>query len=223
MSAASETKAPWNPSHIVILALVTTPLVAGVVHALNFGRLGRPERGPAEMAKNVGASSLLVLTLWQGALAPQLVGALSLALAGYYGLTQKESFLRHRADGGQVSSFVRPAAWSTIAMVGGAFAVLAFLVAADIKTLVALEELYDAERFVEFEAQALDYLEADPGQASVRWDLINLYVGSDRLPEAEDQLTEYVRLHPDDARGTVFLERIRRTTARADTAPRTAR
>jgi hypothetical protein len=92
---------PWSPTAIAVLTLVFSPVVGGVLHALNYGRLGRSELRRYALASNLFASTWLVVLLL-GTSRSSL--GVSLLFAAYFYKTQEEYFQEHLLQGGKKSS-----------------------------------------------------------------------------------------------------------------------
>jgi hypothetical protein len=103
----------WNPRHIATVALIW--VFPGVVlHALNYGRLGLPERTRPALVRN------LVVALLAYAVAPVIVGTdpewlfawgllVHSAGAVYCQQSQLALFMKHLRRGGRQASVVLPA------------------------------------------------------------------------------------------------------------------
>jgi len=88
-----------------VLTLLLSPLPAGVLHALNYRRLGQRERVRLAFATNLISGLLLSL------LAMELSfwgWASSILLAMYFYKSQEPLFQRHRAGGGKKASMIPP-------------------------------------------------------------------------------------------------------------------
>lgn len=208
---------PWKPRDIAILALIATPLPAAVVHALNFARLGQPERVRLEMVKNVAAALLLLLVGLFQVLTPQMVGLLGVALAGYFLQTQRHLFHRFTKTGERASPIWRAVVASYLAM-GGLLVVATVALWLSLSDVRELEEMFDRGEYTEFRALAQEHLAVDSLDAAVRWNLVNSYTLSGEYEEAASALREYVRLHPNDPKGPTLLERIERLRAVEDSS-----
>jgi hypothetical protein len=104
-SGAGRTRPPWSPTGIAVLTLLFSPIPAGVLHALNYRRLGRAGRARLAFATNLISGLLLMLlslqiTFWGW--------ASSALLALYFYKTQEPLFQKHRAAGGKKASILPP-------------------------------------------------------------------------------------------------------------------
>jgi hypothetical protein len=108
-----EARGAWNPRRVAVVAFLW--VFPGVVlHALNYGRLGLPERVRPALVRN------LVVTLLAYAVAPVIVGTddewlfawgllVHIAGAVYCQHSQFVLFMRHIRRGGRQASVVVPA------------------------------------------------------------------------------------------------------------------
>lgn len=95
---------PWNPTSIAVLTLIASPLVGGIFHSLNYGRLGRRHLQSYAFFRNFLAGSLLIACHW---LLPYLAfNGISFLFAAYFYKTQEEDFRRYISQGGKKSSLV---------------------------------------------------------------------------------------------------------------------
>lgn len=103
---APAVRPPWSPFGIAVLSVLVSPLLGGILHGLNYERLGRPDLKRLVLFRNLVAGSALLLL---GFLKMPL-GLASLFLAAYFYKTQEEAFLRAVPAGGRKASLFRPAA-----------------------------------------------------------------------------------------------------------------
>src|SRR5262245_26977389 len=101
--------APWSPTGIAVLTLVFSPLAGGILHGLNYGRLGQPLYRRFILSRNLLAAGLFVLFSSLPNLSrPGLAIAISLFFAAYFYKTQERAFQSHRSQGGRKASFLVP-------------------------------------------------------------------------------------------------------------------
>jgi len=104
-ASPQEPRSAWSPTGIAIVSLLLSPIPGGVLHALNYRRLGAPARGRLALFSNLITGTVLLLF---PSLPPGLRIAASLFLASYFYKTQEELFLAHRSVGGRKASLVVP-------------------------------------------------------------------------------------------------------------------
>ena len=91
-------KQPWSPTGIAVLTLIFSPVAGGILHGLNYGRLGRRPLQRFAVSRNLFAGVLLILWAW---FLPGLArSGASLFFAAYFYKTQGEAFHRHLSEGG---------------------------------------------------------------------------------------------------------------------------
>jgi hypothetical protein len=112
-------KAPWSPTGIAVLTLFLLP-AGGILHGLNYGRLGKPLYRRFALARNLLAFGLLALF---AELLPGQGGGIvaSLFFAAYFYKTQERTFQSHRAQGGRKASLLLPIVLSLAALIGLGF------------------------------------------------------------------------------------------------------
>ena len=95
---------PWSPTGVAVLTLIFSPLVGGIFHAINYGRLGRHSLQRFALFRNLLASLLLIA--WALLLPTLVPKGLSFLFAAYFYKTQEEDFRRHVSAGGGKSSLI---------------------------------------------------------------------------------------------------------------------
>jgi hypothetical protein len=93
---------PWSPTTIAVLTLVFSPVVGGVLHGLNCGKLGQKASRRFVLSRNLLAGALLILLALS--FAPMI--GVSLFFASYFYKSQEECFESHRAQGGKKGSLL---------------------------------------------------------------------------------------------------------------------
>jgi hypothetical protein len=100
--AGGSPRAPWSPTGIALLTLFCSPLAGGILHGLNYGRLGQPVYRRFALARNLLAAMLMLFpTLF---LKESYSLGASLFFAVFYYKTQEEAFQRHLSQGGKKGS-----------------------------------------------------------------------------------------------------------------------
>jgi len=96
---------PWSPLAIAVLTLVFSPLAGGVLHGLNYSRLGQGHLRRFVLARNLLAGVLLLLLATAvGRLAPPI--GVSWLFAAYFYKTQERGFEACLAEGRQKGSLM---------------------------------------------------------------------------------------------------------------------
>lgn len=117
-------RAPWSPTGIALVTLVLSPVAGAVLHALNYSRLGWPQRWRLALFANLITPVLFVLIDMLGS-GRRLRLGIPIFLAAYFYKTQAPLFERHRAGGGRKASLVLP-----VILLIAALVVLALLLSA---------------------------------------------------------------------------------------------
>lgn len=199
---------PWSPRHIGILAIVCSPLPAAVVHALNWRRLGQPERVRRELAKNSLAVGLFAAVVVMDALPRIAVAALTFGFAGYFVATQLPSYDSVLGAGGKRASFLRPSLYSVAGIVGALVLLLGGERVANTVELRRLDTMLANGEYEAYESAMLKWLEDDPGDAAANWNLALVYSEMDRWPEVAEHLRRYNALRPSDEEGAQWLREV---------------
>lgn len=100
-------RAPWSPTGIALVTLVVSPVAGAILHALNYPRLGWPQRWRLALFSNLITPLVFVLIGMLGSSGSSNL-VISLFLAAYFYKTQAPLFERHRAAGGSKASLVLP-------------------------------------------------------------------------------------------------------------------
>jgi hypothetical protein len=111
MQEPTETTArsnPWSPFAIAMLTLFFSPIVGGVLHGLNYARLGQGRLRRFVLARNLLASLLLVLLNLAVHAGPGLgPTAVNLFFAAYFYKSQEGLFQDCLAQGGKKASLLK--------------------------------------------------------------------------------------------------------------------
>ena len=109
-----EPRPPWSPTGIAVISLLLSPLAGGVLHALNYSRLGVPERRRLALFANlITGIAILFVPVFTTPLFSRLAAAL--LVAAYFYKSQESLFQAHRASGGRKASLLVPGCLSIVA------------------------------------------------------------------------------------------------------------
>jgi hypothetical protein len=106
LTHAKDAKRPWSPLSIAVLTLIFSPVAGGLLHGLNYERLGRQELQSFALCRNlVAGTGILVFFVLLGA-QPSSGIVVSLLFAAYFYKTQEEPFQDHLSQGGKKGSLL---------------------------------------------------------------------------------------------------------------------
>lgn len=105
---APAARPPWSPAGIAVLSILLSPFLGGVLHGLNYERLGRPRLKWLVVSRNLLTSTALLFLGLLDTPLPLTLGA-SLFLAAYFYKTQEPLFRRLVPEGGKTASLLVPA------------------------------------------------------------------------------------------------------------------
>jgi hypothetical protein len=98
---------PWSPFAIAVLTLLLTPVAGGILHGLNYARLGQGRLRRFVLARNLLASLLFILFAVIVQARPGLRPAgVDLFFAAYFYKSQESLFQDFLAQGGRKGSLV---------------------------------------------------------------------------------------------------------------------
>lgn len=103
------TRPPWSPTGIALLTLVFSPVVGAVLHAIDYSRLGIPQRRRVALFSNLSTATLVLWSAARGSTGAGWRLGVALLPAAYFYKTQAGLFAAHRAGGGARASLWLPA------------------------------------------------------------------------------------------------------------------
>ena len=120
----NELRRPWSPTQIAMLSLLLTPLSGGILHALNYARLGAPARKRLALFSNLitGTAVLLPSFFLRAPLGASL--GMAMFASAYFYKSQAQLFQAHLSRGGRKASLV----WPVVLTIAGALALAIGLV-----------------------------------------------------------------------------------------------
>lgn len=109
---------PWSPTGIALITLLFSPLPGGILHAMNYARLGQPERTRLALASNLITTTILFFVTFYAERSLRAVTWLAaITIAAYFYKSQDELFRRHQSAGGQKASLLLPGTLSVVVLV----------------------------------------------------------------------------------------------------------
>jgi len=190
------TRRPWSPGGIAAATILLSVLPGAILHALNYGRLGRPDLTRPALIKNLIGVVLFVVCAY---FLEHAVLMVTVAYAVYFYKTQSFLFDKYVARGGAKASVVLPALGWMLATV-----VPLVLLVVGIDYLEELDEgfnrayrLMESRELDRAEELFLEIVEDDPTDGLAHW---NLAVIHDRRGELALAI-ERLRILKKDAPG----------------------
>jgi hypothetical protein len=216
-------RAAWSPTAIVWICLLFSILPAGIMHALNFERLGAPEKKKPALISVIIFSVIFYGFMFVTSIKPYLLPSLSdgtfrtlctvstLGMAWHFYLSQQPLFLQHRQRGGKKASIWPPVLLSLAGMVlvtVPAFSYYAWKVIRDQNEFNRAVTLMQHGKLDEAEAIFKAYRAEYPDEAVVHFNLGMVYAAKDRLPTAKNELQETLRLDPNFKDAKKYLHEV---------------
>jgi len=105
---------PWSPLSIAVLTLVFSPVVGGILHGVNYTKLGRPRFQRFVLSRNlVAGAGTMVFPALLGA-GPSFGFGAALFFAAYFYKTQDGLFQDHLSQGGEKGSLLVAILWAIL-------------------------------------------------------------------------------------------------------------
>ena len=212
-SPAIPSRAAWSPTAIVWACLLFSVLPGGIMYALNFERLGQPQKKKTALLGVIAFCFVFYGILFAAAFKPELFPSFNekmlraLSAAGTFGmarifyLQQKPLFIRHLQQGGKKASVWPPIVWSvaTITVVGIALVgYFIWQVNRDEQEFSRGYALMQKGKYDEAEKIFKSYQDKYPDETPAYMNLALIYADEAKLPQAKQELTELLRLDPKD-------------------------
>jgi len=205
----NERVAPWSPTGIALISVLCSPLPGGILHALNYERLGKPGRKRLTFAMNLIASMILLLAAFFGPGQMQMLTVVaSLFMAAYFYKSQEELFRRYQSAGGKKASLLFPALLSVIGLLilgGGLTFAESFHHQARLDAAV---RLMDEGKYAEAEEVLKEYQSSYPDDTSGYWNLAVVYENLGNVDKAKGELKALLIRDPGSKRAREYLARL---------------
>lgn len=201
-------RAPWSPMGIAIITVLLSPLSGGVLHALNYARLGQPERRRLALASNLITTTLLFFVTSYAGLMRGLAWATALIIAAYFYNSQEGLFRRYRSAGGQKASLLLPGILSVIVLT---IAAVGLSYAEDIRYQKDFEEavrLMEEGKTTEAERAFRACQVVYPDDVASYWNLALIYERSGDIEKAKQELRMFISRNQNSQEVQEYLDRL---------------
>lgn len=214
-------RAAWSPTAIVWICFLFSILPAGILYALNFARLGQPQKTKNALLI-VGVMSTIFYGLFLlSAFKPETLSSanegilrilsllMTMSVAWYFYLSQQSLFARHIRQGGKKASLWPPVLWSlaTIVIVGIALVgYFTWQVTQDEHEFDRAVTLLQNGKYGEAEKIFKAYRTEYPDETPAYMNLAIIYSNEGRLLEAKQELESLLRMNPKHKNATQLLK-----------------
>jgi tetratricopeptide (TPR) repeat protein len=179
----------------------------GVLHALNYARLGYPQKKKMALISNA-TIAILILFLSVSTELPHLFFlVINLAYAGYFYKSQDSLFDRYIKKGGIKGSIVGPVISSiliTALIVGFSFG-YSYLKAMEYDKAVSL---MNDGKYIEAEKMIKLYKKYDPKEESTYYNLSLIYQATNRRDLAISELKDLLKLNPKNSEAQSLMNEL---------------
>jgi len=112
-----ELRPPWSPTGIALVTLLLSPIPGGILHALNYERLGVPARKRLALFSNLIAGVALFVVPSTGSAIFLPRSGVALLFAAYFYKSQERLFQAHLSLGGRKASLLLPVCLTILTVV----------------------------------------------------------------------------------------------------------
>jgi tetratricopeptide (TPR) repeat protein len=198
----------WDPAGIGRVAFFLSILPAGILQAINYERLGAPERVRWTLVRNLGAAAAFFGAAFFTEL-PHLFFAVFHGLAYFYFReSQRGLFAAHLARGGARASFRRPVVYSIVglvALVVGLFAHAYYLTIRDEQRFREAVGLLESRQYKPAEDLFRLYRRSNPDDIASYYNVALIYLWQADTARALQELREGLARDPSDTAATSLL------------------
>jgi len=211
-SNSTQIQRPWHPLLILTISLLCTPLPGGILHALNFGRLGLAPRIRPTLVSNLLLGLLITLISIKASLTSRgnfqikiLALFLTVMAAAYFYRTQIQLFRSFVSKGGLPGGWLQPCLFgilSVVVLLGVSFGVEQL----QMKEFYRAGSLADSGQYREAEQIVLKYKQQDPRMVEAYYNLAIIYMRTDRKALAIKELKDLLRVDSRDSEAQELLQ-----------------
>ena len=190
---------PWNPAGIAVISAFFTILPAGVIHALNYDRLGLPERKKSSLLFTLMLSLAIVLLAIKTDLPNFIFLFFNLYLCIHYQNSQSSFFKAHIMNGGQKASLFKPVIYSVLSVIILtiiAFALVFLNASLEDKKFNYAVELIDSFNYSEAEKILVEIKKNSPEATDIYHALSLIYLRTGRKGKAVSELRTLLKIDP---------------------------
>jgi len=188
---------PWSPNVIALITAIFCILPGGILHAINYARLGYPQKKRLALVSNVIMSVFLILLSLLTGLHHLFFLVINLAYAGYFYKSQDSIFQNHIKKGGKKGSLIGPIILSvlTTGLIVGVSIGYDHLRTMEYEKAVSL---MTAGNYDEAEKLFQSYKKYSPKEESTYYNLALIYQETERFDLAIAELKTLLRINPKD-------------------------
>lgn len=203
-------------------------LPAGIMYALNFGRLGLPQRQRSALYFVLGTSAIYYLIAVRALFLSDVEETTQVSLRAWFQIVnivvawrfyigQQALFARHVRQGGRRAPLLVPFALSALFIVAVALGAETYVMKRDEQSFYTAVALFKAGKYRDAESIFKSYKRKYPEETSVSWNLALIYANTGRDDQAKQELKELLNIDPNhkDARrflGELEAEKANNTT-----------
>jgi tetratricopeptide (TPR) repeat protein len=206
----------WDPAGIGLLAVFLSILPAGILQAINYGRLGAPERIRWALVRNLGTATVLFSAAAFTELPDLLFAVFNSLSYFYFRESQRDLYLAHRGRGGAKASFRWPIVYSGLGILSVLLLVVGSAYYLDLRDERRFNEAVahmEAERYEAAEALFKKYQSSNPDDIASYWNLALVYLWQADTQRAVQQLRASIAKDPSDTSVTALLAELAPTSS----------
>ncbi len=202
---------PWSPNVIALITIFLSMLPGGILHGLNYERLGYPQKKKMALTSNVIIAVFLIYFSFLTELPRLLPLVLNLGYAGYFYKSQDLLFDNYLKKGGKKGSILGPVIFSvatTALLVGLSFG-YDYLRTAEYDRAVSL---MTEGNYSQAEQLFKSYKKYAPKEESTYYNLALIYQQTGKHDLAIVELKHLLRLNPKNSEALSLLNELKDTS-----------
>ncbi|MFQ5664314.1 MAG: tetratricopeptide repeat protein [Terriglobia bacterium] len=204
----------WSPKAISFISFFFTFLPAGIMHAINYERLGYPEKKKLRLILVIVGFIVFTAAIF---LTPdnrstrQIFAAINLGISAFFYQDQKAIFQQHLSRGGKKAPIRVPLALSflwVVIFLGGLVGWAYLEVARDEEKFNQAVELLNSGEYETAGPIFKEYKEKYPEELAAYWNLAVIYLNTDRPEFANREIEQLLQKNPNNEEAKEFLTQI---------------